>query len=205
MRKVIRKLIFIIKLINKGRFLHETGWLRSVECRMPVNKNGEEIPWFTYSFIYFLHEKINKNMSIFEYGSGNSTIYFSSRVTKICSLEHDEGWYQKMKDKLPKNVEYHFKPLYDCYADFIKCTNKRYDIIIIDGRERVACAKNAPEYLKDDGVIILDNSLREKYKVGLEYLSDLGFKRIDFRGLNPAGFVLTVTSIFYKKNNCFNL
>ena len=205
MRKLLREIINIYYLFRNGGFLREAGWIKSVEKRMPVNKKGEPIPWFTLSFIYFLEERLKKEMSVFEYGSGNSTIYLSSRVGNICSLEHDEVWYGKMKDRLQNKVGYYHKPLDDGYADFINSIDEKYNIIIIDGRQRVACAKNAIANMKDDGVIIWDNSLREKYKEGLEYLANKGYKRIDFRGLNPGGSVLTATSIFYKNNNCFNL
>jgi precorrin-6B methylase 2 len=205
MRKLLREILTIYYLCSSGGFLKETGWLKSVEKRMPVNKNGLALPWFTISFNYFLQERLKNEMSIFEYGSGNSTIYLSTKVAKICSLEHDKSWYEKMKYLLSKNVNYYHKQVDDGYADFINSSKEKYDVIVIDGRERVACAKNTIANLNDDGVIIWDNSLREKYKEGLEFLSNNGFKRIDFRGLNPGGTVLTATSIFYRNNNCFNL
>ena len=80
MRKLLREIITIYYLYRKCGFLREAGWLKSVEKRMPVNRNGEPIPWFTISFNYYLDGRLKKEMSVFEYGSGNSTLYFSSRV-----------------------------------------------------------------------------------------------------------------------------
>ena len=205
MRKTLRVVLTIYYLCRNNGFLRETGWVKSVEKKMSVNILGSPVPWFTIAFNYFLEERLKTEMSIFEYGSGNSTIYLSQKVTKINSLEHNAGWYEKMSSLLPPNVNYYLKTIEDGYANYINDLGENYDVIIIDGRERVACAKNAVYRLNDDGVIIWDNSLREKYKEGLEYLSNKGFKRIDFRGLNPGGAVLTCTSVFYRINNCFQI
>ena len=205
MRKLLRQIIILYQLCKNGGFLFESGWLKSVEKRMPLDKNGLPIPWFTISFNYFLEARLTNTMTIFEYGSGNSTLFLSSRVRKVCSIEHDKAWFDKMKNALPSNVEYYNIIVEDGYPEFINSKKEKYDIIIIDGRERVACAKNAIPNLKEDGIIIWDNSLRSKYLEGLNFLEDQGFKRIDFKGLNPGGTVLTVTSIFYREKNCFSL
>lgn len=204
-KNYLRKLVFIYRLSSKSGYLYKTGWIKSVQKRMPVAENGNPVPWFTICFNYFLEDRLNKNMLVFEYGSGNSTLYFASRVASLTSIEHDYNWYCRMKDLFPDNVKYHFQ---DLNQDYSSCINKLggfYDIIIIDGRNRVECAQNSINHLKENGIIIWDNSLREKYRTGLEFLAEKGFKRIDFKGLNPGGTVVTVTSVFYKNNNCLNI
>ena len=65
-----------------------------VEMRKkPVNKNKDPIPWYTYSSIHFLDKRIKKGMKIFEYGSGNSTLWFANKGCNICTYEHDLNWY----------------------------------------------------------------------------------------------------------------
>ncbi len=48
--------------------------------------------------------------------------------------------------------------------------NSKFDIILINGRRRVDFAKKSINYLKNDGIVIWDNSLRERYHEGVEFL-----------------------------------
>ena len=93
--------------------LSKSGWKKSVVTRLPIGQDGEELPWFTYSFIYFLGPKLTRDHVIFEYGSGNSTIWFSKKVRKIVSVEHDSKWFSQMKDKFisSPNITYISKDL----------------------------------------------------------------------------------------------
>lgn len=193
-------------MLHKDGFLYETGWKRSLYEGMPVDKSGNPIPWLTYSFIDFITERIKSESILFEYGSGNSTLFFAKKVAKVVSVEHDNAFYELLKNKMPENVNYNYCKLEeDKYPAFIKKTNLKYDLIVIDGRQRVKCAINSVEYLKENGVIIWDNSLRLKYSEGIDFLHRQGFKRIDFRGLNPIGVNKTATSIFYKPNNILDI
>ena len=81
----------------------------------------------------------------------------------------------------------------------------RFDIVVIDGRDRINCAKNCLRSLKRDGVIIWDNSDRAYYEEGYSYLLQNGYKRIDFEGMGPVGVDAWSTSIFYKDDNCLGI
>ena len=39
-------------------------------------------------------------MRVFEYGSGGSTLFISKRVAHVVSVEHEEGFYSIMKEKM---------------------------------------------------------------------------------------------------------
>ncbi len=154
---------------------------------MPVDKNGEAIPWLTYPAIEFFKNRINEKMSVFEYGSGNSTIWWAKRVESVISCEHDPKWFVKVKPTIPKNVEYLYIDLLPSqdYEKAIEKHENKFDLVVIDGRKRVLCAKNCLTSLKGDGVIIWDNSDREKYQEGYQFLKDNGFRKLDFKGIGP--------------------
>lgn len=63
----------------------------------------QEIPWFTYPAIKFLKEILRKDMRVFEYGSGGSTIFFARKVSKVISIEHDPEWAKKINEILKRN------------------------------------------------------------------------------------------------------
>jgi tRNA A58 N-methylase Trm61 len=172
-----------------------------------VDKNNSPTPWLTYPALDFLSERLNQDLLIFEYGSGNSTIYYSKIVKKVIAVEHNKEWYKKIKNKLPENSQIIFVNLdYNgIYCQAIKSTNQKFDIIIIDAEDRVNCIKNCLNNLSENGVIILDDSEREEYCEGIEFLKQNKFKRLDFWGIS-AGFIhKKATTILYRESNCLNI
>lgn len=146
-------------------------------------------------------------MEVFEYGSGNSTLWWSQLVSRVVSCEHDKKWYDRIREKIPSNVEYKYCELIPGgdYCKMILAYEKQFDIVFIDGEDRVNCIKNALGALKDDGIVIWDNSDLSKYQEGFDYLSSKGFRRIDFQGLGPLINIDWCTSVFYRDNNCFDI
>lgn len=192
----------------KDEYLQQEGWVLSAKKKLPVDLNGNPLPWFTYPSIHFVKNKLKRNFRVFEYGSGNSTLWIESKVQSIISIEHDEGWFSEMNKEFankPK-ITYKYKELDSgFYENEISSFNDEFDIVIIDGRKRVECAKNSLKALKKDGVIIWDNSDRELYNEGYDFLIANGFKRIDFWGMGPINAYAWCTSIFYREANCFNI
>ena len=205
--RCISDLAASILLQSESSYLKRIGWFNSFSKTVPVSKNGNALPWYTYAIISFIESRLKKQMIVFEYGSGNSTVWWAKRVERVVSCEHDKRWYQKMKSNIPSNVTYIHNELQP-HGDYSKVTlkyNKEFDIIAIDGRNRVACAMNSISALKDTGVIIWDDSYRDKYQVGYDFLLSKGFKRLDFAGFLPIGIEGSCTSIFYRTKNCFDI
>ena len=188
-------------------YLNEIGWINSLKKQMPVDKNSNPLPWVTYGFIDFISERLNKGIDIFEYGTGNSTLWYAMRVNSVTSVEHDRKWLEKIKNSMPKNSDVHYQELEygGAYSQFSSQLNKKFNIVIVDGRDRVKCDKNAINSIKDDGVIVLDDSERETYKDGVSFLLSKNFKKIDFWGISPGLFYKKNTTIFYKEKNCLGI
>ena len=202
-----RRVIALYRLSDLRPYLERIGWLRSYEEQLPVDGSGESLPWFTYAAISFLAPRVRPEMSVFEYGSGNSTFWWSTRVRSVVSYEHDAQWFQHLKPRIPPNVDYHFCALSDDtkYSSAITRFHRQIDVVVIDGRDRVNCAKNSLGALAEGGVIIWDNSDRVKYQEGYAFLADHGFKRLDFEGLGPIGIRSWCTSVFYRQPNCLGI
>ncbi|MFT7157112.1 MAG: hypothetical protein ACI8Q1_002127 [Parvicella sp.] len=224
MKFIIRVLVFLLKkLASRGRaidyftnkkdhlllyrispYLEEIGWIRSAELQSSVNNLGESIPWLTYSFLDFLSPRLNDEMVIFEFGSGNSTDFFSTKVSHVFSVEHEQEWYDKREDK--SNVTLIFNSLdSDNYEKTIGSLDRSFDLVIVDGRKRVKCLSQSVKYLRNDGVIVLDDSERADYSSGVEFMISIGYKHIQFWGLAPGVNYKKCTSVFYKEHNCLKL
>lgn len=185
------------------------GWLRSYIERVPVDKDGHPIPWYTYAIIDFLiRGRIKPTMRVLEYGSGYSSLFWMRRVAYLESVEDNEAWHKIISEMAAgaANFRYHLKqpPHYAMHGLQIDEADL-FDIVCIDGAERVNCAFCCPHALKPDGVVIWDNSCDPLCNEGYAHLAELGFKRIDFWGFTPVCTVGSCTSIFYRRNNCMGI
>ena len=203
----IRKYWWLKLLINKKQtYLYESGWMQSYTSKKPINSAGEPMPWLSLPFVHFLEPKLKDNMQMFEYGAGYSTLYFKERVGLIHGVEHDKGWLDQIADHLnSSNVEIQYKSLDEGYVKAIAQSGIKYDLIIVDGRMREQCALFAADYLSEQGVLILDDSEREKYGAVPLLLEKKGFKKIDFWGMALGGVHKKNTSLFYRANNILEI
>jgi hypothetical protein len=195
-----------IQLMLNGA-LKEDGWFNSFNTKQSIDREGNPIPWCTYPFIKFIGPRLNKNFNLFEFGAGNSTIWYAERVNTIKAVEHDKKWVEYMSKKMPENASIIYREL-SPNGDYSKEVTKdgnNYDIVIVDGRDRNNCTKNGINCLTGDGVIIFDNSDRPDYKESMDLFKDKGFKRIDFIGLSPVTNHNNYTSIFYREDNCLGI
>lgn len=201
-----RKLKMAMSVNHKG-YLQEIGWFKSFDSRSSVDSDGSPIPWVTYPFIDFIKERIQKQHNVFEFGSGNSTLFYSKYAGSVVSVEHDKVWYDKIVKNAAENSRMIFCDLvYD--GDYCRMPvnlEEKFDLIIIDGRDRVNCCKHAIDALTPTGVIVLDNSERDSYKAGIDFLVGKGFKHLYFSGIVPGLFYRVTTSVFYKDGNCLGI
>ena len=200
----------VLAMLLVGRrsgYLSQVGWLRSFRTGESVDRAGRPLPWYPYAATAFLEQRVTRHMSVFEYGSGSSTLWWSERVSRVVSCEHDRDWYERLRPRLPPNVEYMHVEL-EPGGDYSRAVSKyscAFDVIVIDGRDRVACALNVPDALKPDGVIVWDDSDRQRYAPGCELLNAKGFARLDFTGLGPIRRQAWRTTVYYRPTNCLGI
>ncbi len=212
MRKIIWKLLRYLRIaawlqLSYKGILDDLGWRKSFYAMQSIDREGNPIPWLTYSFIHFIDPRLNKNLNVFEFGSGNSTVWYAQRVKSIVAVEHDLSWFEQIKLKLASNAEIIFKQL-DTNGEYAKSALNRgtkFEMIIIDGRDRNNCVYQSIDALSEDGVFVFDNTHLALYNESIQFLINKGFKRIDFIGLTPTIAYSSSTSVFYKPNNCLDI
>jgi hypothetical protein len=195
-----------VHLLLNGALV-EDGWFKSFYSKRSIDSNGQPIPWYTYSFIKFIEPRLKKNFDAFEFGCGNSTLWYAQRVRSVKSVEHNLDWFNRMKERLPANAILVYKALFENgdYSREVQVESKSYHLIIIDGEDRNNCLIHSLSKLSDDGVIVYDNTDRSDYQASYKLLSDSGFKRLDFIGLGPIVNLNSSTSIFYREKNCLEI
>ena len=201
------KVTFTLMSFRSFGYLLETGWFNSFKSGNPVDANQNPIPWFTYPAIDFIYDKLNPSCNAFEFGSGNSTLFFASRIEKVTSIEHNIDWFKKIKTRTPKNAKlvYTSAETIENYLTPLINTSDKFDLIIVDGLFRNECIEVSLKHLSEEGVIILDDSERKEYSEGIKFLLKSGFKRLDFSGIAPGIFFRKCTTIFYKDKNCLDI
>jgi hypothetical protein len=172
-----------------------------------MDVNGGPLPWLTYPSIELLAARAKPAMTVFEYGCGWSTLWWASRVASVVACEHDQRWYLRIAALAPPNVTLIHEPREPdgAYTSVAARFPGRFDIVVIDGRDRARCATQSVGALKPTGVFVWDNTDRDHYAPGLRALADQGFRRIDLVGLVPGSTVKSQTSILYRPGNSLDL
>lgn len=177
-------------------FKRDYGYLDSRKSNKPIDNHGKPIPWFTYPAIEFLDSLDLRTATIFEWGSGHSSAYFAARCSSIESIESDRGWFEYQQGILKPNqsVRYRAASSEDYCLAIKESDLRKYDIIIVDGMQRVRCCEQAIAKLKDGAILILDNS--DWYPKLCQSLRTSGLIQIDFHGHGPINPYTWSTSFF---------
>jgi len=137
--------------------------------------------------------KENEFLNILEWGSGNSTIYFSKFLKqrgipfKWIAIENFVPWHEKVvnfitEQNLSENTAIILKnPIYDGnrdvqemsdlgeYLNFPSTLGIKFNLIIIDGRKRKECLDKAAVILAKNGLVILHDAERKWYHEGFKH------------------------------------
>jgi hypothetical protein len=206
--KLIRRLnlgILLLAVHPKSAII-TTGWIKSFRRRSVIDQNNEPIPWWTYSFIDFIKDKLKNNLRILEFGSGFSTIWLSFRVKEVIAMEDHSGWAAKTRLRINKNSSIIEVPAINDFRYYKEQINGLFDIIIIDNRgNRIECAEQNLDKLTHSGVLIWDNTDGEDWPLIKSIMAEKGFKEISFTGMTAQELKLSKTTLFYRSENCLGI
>lgn len=140
-------------------------------------------------------------VSVLEWGSGNSTVYFSSKLppgSSWNSVEHNRVWALQVTRTIQQlalpGVQLHYVPNsgpfrdgiddgdYASFKEYILFPlhmHRRFDYVLVDGRARVECMLAGWEILSSGGVMMLHDAEREEYNPGIP------LKALQLRMTNP--------------------
>lgn len=206
--RALRWLWVRYRLLSRAdSFLRSSGFIRSHQLIAPVDAQDRPLPWLNYSLIHLLEERLTEDLRVFEYGAGYSTFWFAQRVKEVVALEYDRRWEQQVRELLQgkNNVELRFEEVGPGYIQAAAQDPEGYDLILVDGRERVACVEKALEALRPGGVILLDDTEREAYQAAFGIAEKAGYRPLTISGLKPFSFGREQSTLFYREGNCLGL
>ena len=185
-----------LQLLNG--ILFQYGWLRSLRQGKAFDKSGNPIPWFTYPAIDFIKQFDFTDKKVFEWGAGQSTLFWCTRAQRVVSIESNPEWHAYLEPMLPANCELILcAPENETYVQQIERYPDGFDVIVVDGTwpGRLPGSRLAPSYLKRGGMIILDNS--DQCLESGKALRESGLTQIDFTGFVPGNGYAQTTSVFF--------
>ena len=150
--------------------------------------------WMSSKEIALIESYLDMNFCAIEYGAGSSTSWFSSKVKKVGSIEHNRIWFDSVAatNMTNSNVAIiYVKPEYDwgehCMRDgneeefrsYIKSPSQFGfvpDFVLIDGRARIECCKFVAENYKNVIIAFHDyygrhNDVIHNYSRVLDYVT----------------------------------
>lgn len=165
-----------------------------------------DVPWWTYRAIAAVEDWLVSRpepATVFEYGSGASTVWLARRAGRVYSVEHDSGFARHMdaaissypnasvrvvepvpraNPAVPSRKEGHEGLDFVDYVGAMDHVPGSFDLVVIDGRAREACLEAALGRLAEDGLIVFDNSRRRRYR---EAIMRSGLDERVLGGLTP--------------------
>jgi hypothetical protein len=182
----------LLHLVERG-----AGWRQSLRSEVAADAVGEPLPLYTYPCIAYLEQIDWSGSVVFEYGAGQSTLFWARRCRQVHAVDNDLAWTERFREAAPGNVALGFAEDAEFARAVLACPVQP-DLIIIDGQgHRYDCAVHAIERLAPGGAILLDNA--DSHPETARRLREADLIEVDFAGLKPTELAVSTTSLFLDK------
>lgn len=129
--------------------------------------NGMVLPWYTHPALDDIQSWDLKNKKVFEYGVGQSTIWWASKCKWVYGVDSNEEWVKAMHDAVISNSVIAHIPVKDIYISSLRIS-RGIDIVVVDGDYRDECVRHAVQTLKKGSKVIIDNWIQPSVWVATE-------------------------------------
>lgn len=150
---------------------------------------GEGLPWLTFAAIAYLEDHLCPEHSIFEWGGGGSTVFFTGRCARVVTVDDNPYWF----GQFPRvdnwtgllrraNTSVGWADYVLAIADF----PEGFDVVLVDGLARPDCIAIAHKYLKPGGLLVVDDAQVPAYAAAV--LSVMDFYEVVSGDYGPTPF-----------------
>jgi hypothetical protein len=163
------------------------------------------IPWIALPAWRYIKNTVPQNAVVFEWGSGMSTIWYEKHFREVHAVEDDPAWHHTILRRLQSAKVYLLDG--DEYIAKINSFPEGYfDMVVIDGRARHRCFIEVGKRLKPNGILVIDNSDKDRTTHGDLWLIDQDLEAAQdyfeiqrFTGWSPGNFFAQETTIVRPK------
>ena len=124
------------------------------------------VPWLPFALVDELTGAVGSGTRVFEYGGGGSTLWFLDRGAQVITVEHDDAWAAELLGHTGSSRDFALvrHPAGEQYVGAIdRYPDGYFDVVVVDGRDRVRCARAAMAKVRPGGLLILDDVDRPRY------------------------------------------
>ncbi|MFA5344544.1 MAG: glycosyltransferase [Kiritimatiellia bacterium] len=160
---------------NKFVLFNRCAPKRSEASATPQQVAGKPLDLDAESLAYFerlLLRRGHTPLAVLEWGAGASTKYFTDLLARAGvpftwdAMEHDPVWASKVR---AMNISGATVTLADKDSEaYLTPPKRKYDLIYVDGRNRVQCLRAARGLLAPGGAVLLHDAQRARYRPGFE-------------------------------------
>jgi hypothetical protein len=167
------------------------------------------MPWWSFGATRAVGKFLRADMTVFEFGSGGSSIFLAERTARVTCVEDEDKWAHLVCSEAERRGIGNLKVLHHPF-DFHNPVNFRdsdylaslgsgsYDVIVVDGKEesekvRDICFYAAEARIKPGGLIVLDDSWRYPQVKARNKALHFG----DFKGTGYCRLGVTSTCVFH--------
>ncbi|MGF1648619.1 MAG: class I SAM-dependent methyltransferase [Kineosporiaceae bacterium] len=187
-----------------------------------------DLPWWTYEAIDAVEEFLagrGGTARVFEFGSGASTVWLARRAGRIDAVEHHPEWADRVRQLLGEakgvtaEVALHVPPVprtpepalpsaspsaqgldFTQYVAVLdEVGDEPFDLILVDGRAREESLRRALRRVRDDGLVLLDDAQRERYRPVLAEVAAAGWSVTVTHGRTPCQPLPRETAILRRR------
>jgi len=181
---------------NPGQVRFLPRWVPTVE-RSTIDLG---LPWLPFEIIDRLDGLLSSSSRVFEYGGGGSTLWFASRAREVVTAEHDRDWLDMLRERTShlENVTILSRSPANLYADYVPAIDDypdgHFDVVVVDGRQRVRTFERSLPKLRPGGLILLDDSERRRYRPAFDIAGSMEHETV--RGLAPCKSKVAQTTMW---------
>ncbi len=134
------------------------GYALATTLRRHLTGTLPHLPWLTLPAIRHVRS-ILRGKTLFEFGSGTSTLWYSERCTRVIAVEHDHAWFERNRTIL--DLHPNCKLLHregEDYVNAIREYGRGSEVVVIDGLRRAECLQAAIDVVGPSASFIIDNT-----------------------------------------------
>lgn len=185
--------------------------------RHPLRSSWDAgLPWWNPRAVRYLRANLPPRGTVFEWGSGGSTVWFSERGLRVTAVESEREWADKVRKRCPvadvlfipgadrgdfrsePQLRDRGKHFFDDYVAAIDgFPDGSLDVVLVDGICRVECARRAVAKVKPNGLIIVDDTNWPFLLPPAEVFA--GWPRLTLSGFKSNGGSCVYSTTFFRR------
>lgn len=155
-------------------------------------------PWIALAAVKDIYEHLPHARRILEYGGGSSTTWLLHHAphAEVTTVEHDDTWLKLLRSsvaahpawakrwrclQVPNQAAGKCRGADGRFYDNYVCAGEKhapFDMIIVDGRARSDCARQALKMLRPGGMLVLDDAERKRYHAAMADVPASWWRRV---------------------------